>query len=78
MTPESKAAALARCDAEIARIEKDGSTNQYKAWEIALARFDWEMEKRAIENEYSLNEHVLQPLNASDPTLEPMEQSENA
>jgi len=25
-------ARFARCDAEIARIEKDGVTNQYKAW----------------------------------------------
>ena len=49
--PESKAAAIARCDAEIARIEQDGATDEYPAWLIALAKFDWEAEKRAIERE---------------------------
>ena len=51
MTPPEREAALARCDAEIARIEEEGATGEHPAWYIALAKFDWEAEKRAIEAE---------------------------
>ena len=51
MTPPEREAALARCDAEIARIEEEGATGQHPAWLIALGTFDWEAEKRAIERE---------------------------
>ena len=51
MTPAERAVALARCDAEIARIESEGETGQYPAWLIALGKEDWEAEKRAIERE---------------------------
>ena len=51
MTPSEREAALARCDAEIARIEQEGATGEHPAWLITLGKFDWEAEKRAIERE---------------------------
>jgi hypothetical protein len=51
MTPPEREAALARCDAEIARIEQEGATGKHPAWLLALGMNDWQMEKRAIERE---------------------------
>ena len=48
MTPEAKAAALARCDAEIARIEQEAQTGEYPAWLIVMAHNDWAIEKFMI------------------------------
>ena len=51
MTPAERAAAIARCDEEIARITREGEAGDQPAWLITLALNDWEAEKRTIERE---------------------------
>ena len=54
MTPPEREAALARCDRELARIKHEGKKakrDKLPAWLLALGKFDWEAEKRAIERE---------------------------
>ena len=53
MTPAERAAALARCDAEIAEIlaRPDVQAGTAPAWLVTMGVFDWEAEKRAIERE---------------------------
>ena len=48
MTPAEREAALARCDAEIARIEQEGATGQHPAWLITLGHNDWAVERLMI------------------------------
>lgn len=55
MTPAELARAIARCDEELERIAREGATGDQPAWLIAMAVFDWEAEKRAIEEAYTLN-----------------------
>lgn len=49
MSPAEQAAAIARCDREIAEIEERAEGGTMPAWLVTLGVEDWEAEKRLLQ-----------------------------
>ena len=48
MSGDELAAALARCDRELAEIEEMAASGEHPAWLVHLGRSDWEEERRKL------------------------------